>query len=103
MWPFTRKTSAQDTASAIMDEAIDLAAERWRAFTRSVVMKPEVSLRDRIGIFARSFEPSLKTRYPALEAASDSVLLLIIAKGIEESRTFSRHDIENALGITLPR
>jgi hypothetical protein len=102
MWPF-RKKSAQETASAIMDEAIDLAAERWRVFTRSVVMKSDVGLRDRIGIFARSFEPSLKSKYPPLASASDSVLLLIIAKGVEESRTFSRQDIEDALGITLPR
>lgn len=103
MWPFSRKKSAQDSASVIMDEAIVMASERWRVFTRSVVMKSEVGLRERIGIFARSFEPSLKIKYPALAAASDAVLLLIIAKGIQESRTFSRQDIEDALGITLPR
>lgn len=103
MWPFAKKPSAAEAATAIMDEAIALTAERWRAFSQSVAITTSAGLRHRIVAFAQPFEADLRARFPQLQAASDPVMLLIVAKGIQESGTFSRRQIEEALGITLPR
>lgn len=103
MWPFSKKPSAAQAATAIMDEAISLTAERWRAFSQSVPITTTMGLRNQIGVFARPFDADLRARFPALQAASDPIMLLIVAKGVQESGTFSRRQIEEALGITLPR
>lgn len=102
MWPFRKKPSQAGDALAIIDEAIEFAAERWIFFSRSVAVTPAEGLRERIGRFARSLEPSLHARYPALAVASDAVMLLIVAKGVEQSGAISRGEIECALGILLP-
>jgi hypothetical protein len=100
MWPF-RKRHVEDTLATI-DQAIDFSAERWRVFSTAVAVSPDMGLRERIGIFARAFDRSLHERFPSLRAAPEEVILLIIAKGVEESRTIPRREIERALGILLP-
>jgi hypothetical protein len=102
MWPFRKKRSREPDALAVIDAGIEFASERWRFFSRSIEVAPATSLRDRIGLFARSFEPSLHARHPSLAAAPAEVILLIVAKGVEQSGTVSRGDIERALGILLP-
>ena len=102
MWPFRKKRSPQADALAIIDEAILFAAERWHFFSRSVPASPALGLGERIGMFARSVEKSLHARHPQLAAAPDEVIVLIVAKGVEQSGTVSRREIERALGILLP-
>ena len=102
MWPFKKKPVRRMHALAIIDDAIEFAAERWQFFSRSVAITSRSVLRERIGLFARSLEPSLHARHPALAAAPDEVMLLIIAKGVERSGAISRVEIERALGILLP-
>jgi len=103
MWPFrTRRPIRQSDARATIDDAIRFTAHRWCAFSRSIALPPETNLRDRIGIFARSLDASLHGRFPSLAAAPDQVMLLIIAKGIEQSGLLARAEIERALGIILP-
>lgn len=102
MWPFTKKRPVRDDASVIIDRAIEFAAERWLIFSRAVVLAPDTTLRERIGIFARSLDNSLHARFPELAAASDEVMLLIVAKGVEQSGDISRNEVERALGILLP-
>lgn len=102
MWPFKKKPARRTDALAIIDEAIAFAAERWHFFSRSVAVTPGTGLRERIGLFARSLEPSLHARHPALAAAPEEVMLLIVAKGVEQSGAVSRGEIERALGILLP-
>ncbi len=102
MWPFRKKRSPQADTTAIIDEAILFAAERWHAFSRSVPVRPGTSLRERVGLFARSLEKSLHARHPQLAAAPDEVIVLIVAKGVEQSGTVPRDEIERELGILLP-
>ena len=102
MWPFRKRPARKADALAIIDEAIDFAAERWTFFSRSVAIRPGTGLRERIGLFARSVHASLHARHPALAAAPDEVILLIIAKGVEQSGLVPRGEIERALGILLP-
>lgn len=102
MWPFKKKPAKRTDALAIIDEAIGFAAERWHFFSRSVAVAPGTGLRERIGLFARSLEPSLHARHPALAAAPEEVMLLIVAKGVEQSGAVPRGEIERALGILLP-
>jgi hypothetical protein len=102
MWPFRKKRSPQADTTAIIDEAIVFAAERWRAFSHSVPVRAGDGLRERIGMFARTLEKSLHARHPKLAAAPDEVIVLIIAKGVEQSGTVPRGEIERALGILLP-
>jgi len=101
MWPFKKKRSRLEH-SDIIDDAIGFAADRWRAFYTSVPVPSGSGLRERIALFARTVERSLHARHPGLTAASDEVMLLIIAKGVADSGTVSRVEIENALGIVLP-
>lgn len=86
----------------VIDQAIMFAAERWLSFSLSVAISPGAGLRDRIGLFARSLERSLHRRFPSLAAAPDEVIVLIVAKGVEQSGAVPRGDIERALGIVLP-
>lgn len=102
MWPFRKRRTPRRDALAIIDEAIVFAAHRWHHFSHSVAVQPGTGLRERIGLFARSLEASLHARHPELAAASDEVILLIITKGIEQSGTVPRGDIERAMGIVLP-
>lgn len=103
VWPFTRRSEKQEIgALATIDEAISFVAQRWLVFSSSVARKPDSDLRDRVALFARSVNESLHRRFPALVAASDEVLLLIVAKGIEQSGAVPRSDIERSLGIVLP-
>lgn len=102
MWPFRKKRSPQADAAAIIDEAIVFAAARWSAFSQSVPVHPGMGLRERISLFARTLEKSLHTRHPQLAAAPDQVILLIVAKGVEQSGKVPRIEIERALGILLP-
>lgn len=102
MWPFKKKSRTAPDALVIIDEAIGFAAERWIFFSGSVPVSPGVGLRERIGMFARALEPSLHARHPSLAVAPDEVILLIVAKGVEQSGAVPRRDIERALGILLP-
>ena len=102
MWPFKKKRTRQADTTAIIDEAIHFAAERWHAFSRSVPVRPGSGLRERIGLFARSLEKSLHSRHPELVAAPDEVIVMIVAKGVEQSGTVPRDQIERELGILLP-
>jgi hypothetical protein len=103
MWPFGKKhRSGGADALATIDGAIDFVAQRWLAFSGTVPMPPEMPLRDRIALFARSVDASLHQRFPALAAASDPVILMIIAKGVEQSGRVARSEIERELGILLP-
>lgn len=102
MWPFRKKRSPRDDTLAIIDEAILFAAQRWHAFSNSVPVSPAMGLGERIGMFARALEKSLHARHPQLAAAPDEVIVLIVAKGVEQSGTVPRGDIERALGILLP-
>lgn len=102
MWPFTKKPGIRNDALATIDEAITFAAQRWLAFSRSVPQRPETALRERIGLFARSIDSSLYKRFPSLAAAPEQVILLIVAKGVEQSGLVGRDEIERELGILLP-
>lgn len=103
MWPFGRKRkSRSDDAGSTIDQAILFVAQRWPAFSASVPQRPGTPMRERVALFARTLDSSLHRRFPALAAASEQVMLLIIAKGIEQSGAFSRDEIERELGILLP-
>lgn len=104
MWPFrTDSAKRQDDPSKTIDDAILFTAQRWCAFSRALALPADLSLRDRIAMFARSLDQSLHGRFPALISAPEQVLLLIIAKGIEQSGLLARGEIERELGIILPR
>ena len=102
MWPFRKKRSPQAETTEVIDAAILFAAQRWHAFSRTVPVRPGADLRERISLFARSLEKSLHSRHPTLAAAPDAVILLIVAKGVADSGTVPRSEIERALGILLP-
>lgn len=102
MWPFRKKTPVSSSAIEVIDEAIGFAAQRWLSFSLSVAVPPGAGLRYRIGLFARAIENSLHRRFPSLATAPAEVIVLIVAKGVEQSGTVTRGEIERELGILLP-
>lgn len=102
MWPFKKKPSPADAAIAVMDDAIDFAADRWLHFCRARPMRADVPLVDRIGSFFVPFEDGLKANFPALAKAPGPLPLLIVAFGIKQSGTHTQAQIEQALGLQMP-
>jgi hypothetical protein len=99
MWPFTRNADAGEDDH---DRAVRFAAERWAAFSTMSGVPANIHLRDRIAFFAADFVAELTRRFPALRAAPDEVMLLIIAEGVAASGLETRRRIELQLGIVLP-
>lgn len=79
-----------------------LQQRKWLFFTESLVFKPEVSLRYRIGSFAIPAKQGLQNRFAALKSAPDALLLMVVAMGVWKSGTHSREEVEAALGAQLP-
>lgn len=102
MWPFRKKATAADRTIEVWDDAIAHAAEQWINYSKVLVFKSEVGLRERIFAFSVPMFEGLKNKFPPLREAPDAVLLLLVAKCIEKSGTHSRSQIETALGMPLP-
>ena len=102
MWPFQKRKSDADRVIEIMDQAVSFACEKWLYFSQTLIFNQNVPLRDRIAAFLVPVSEGLKNKFEPLRRAPDPVILLIVAKGVEASRTHSRNEIENALGAPLP-
>jgi hypothetical protein len=102
MWPFRKKATAADRVIEIYDDAIGLAAEKWLHFSKVLVFKDDVELREKIYMFSVPAFEGLMNNFPPLKEAPEGVLYLIVLKGIEKSGTYSRSQIETAIGIELP-
>ena len=100
MWPFTRKR--HDSGQDGIDRATRFACDCWRMFETGGGLPVNLHLRDRISFFAADFRSAMLGQYPDMATAPDEVLLLIICKGIEQSGSHSRAQIERQLGISLP-
>lgn len=97
-----KEGSSADEIIAVMDDAIQFAAEKWTYFTEALPFKDSVTLQDKIIGFVPPATEGLKNKFPALQDAPNPVYMLIIAKGVELSGTHSKEEIENALGVPLP-
>ena len=102
MFKFLRRESKADAVVAVMDEAVGIAADKWRFFCDKLPFRKDVPLADRIASFMFPFEEGARKRFPALKDAPGTVLLLIVAMGVERSGTHTRAQIEQALGFSLP-
>lgn len=102
MFGFGKKKTQADAVIEIMDEVIDFAADRWLYFTRTLAFKDDVDLGQRIYLFSTPFAEGAKLRFPVLKKSPDSIFLVFAAKGVERSRTHTRSQIEQALGLHLP-
>ena len=85
----------------ILDEAIAYVAEDWPQF--DATLPSNLHLRDKVTFFSQQVTPVLVAKFPELRAATEQVMLLILAKGIEQSGCVPRRRIERDLGILLPR
>lgn len=88
------------TTDQILDEAIAYAAEAWPRFEAR--LPANLHFRDKVTFFAQQVRPAMVARFPEMIAATDQVILLALAKGIEKSGCVARHLIERDLGILLP-
>lgn len=84
----------------IIDEAIALVAKDWPKFDEAVPFN--LHFRDKVTFFGQRVRPALLARFPDLIAATDQVMLLILAKGIAQSGCVPKRHIERDLGILLP-
>jgi hypothetical protein len=102
MWPFRKKATTADRTIEVWDDAVGHAAEQWIYFSKVFVFKDDAGLRERIFSFSIPMFEGLRSTFPPLKEAPDSVLLLLVAKCIEKSGTHSRPQIETALEMPLP-
>jgi hypothetical protein len=101
MWPFRRKQKHAEQVMAVLPDAIEIVAKKWGYFLNTLMFEEEIPLRERIIMFSDPVFDGLRTNLAALESAPDSLLRLIVVKGIERSGTHTSAEIEEALG--LPR
>jgi hypothetical protein len=94
--------SEAERVYAVFDDAVAIAANKWLFFSKTLAFKDEVTLEERIQLFAMPMFEGLRTHFSPLAKAPAGVLLLICAKGVEKSGTHSRAEIEQALKVQLP-
>ena len=103
VWPFRRPKSAADAAFLVIEDAIAHAAEQWSLLCDALPLNEHVPLADRVAAFRPPLESGLAQRFPALIGGGPSLMLIVIALGIEQSGTHSRVDLERALLLQLPQ
>jgi hypothetical protein len=101
-WPFKRRKSKADEAIEVLPALIENAAGKWRDFYQTFQFKDGVGLDKKIWLFTTPFSEGVREHVPAMKDAPDGLILLIVAKGVEQSGTHTRAEIEEALGMPLP-
>ena len=99
MWPFRGKRRHAECVMAVLPNAIEIAANRWVDSLNSSTSEEQIPLRERIIMFSVHMFEGLRTSLAALESAPESLLRLIVVKGIERSGTHTSAQIEEALGL----
>ncbi len=87
---------------AVLDDTIDIVADKWLYFSKTLAFKEDVVLRDRIAAFYFPMFEGLRKNVLPLRKSPDAILLIVVAKGIEKSGMQTRGEIEEALGAPLP-
>ena len=101
MWPFKKKTSA-DKIIDVMDDIISHVAAKWTFFRKTLPFKDGVGLDEQIAMFSVPMKEGLNNTFPVIKDSPDALFMLLIAKGIEQSGTHSKEQLEQALGAPLP-
>jgi hypothetical protein len=102
MWGFKKRKARADEAIEVLPALIDNAAGKWRDFYKTFKFKDDADLAKRIWLFMTPFSEGVRQHVPAMREAPDGLILLIVAKAVEQSGTHSRCEIEQALGMPLP-
>jgi hypothetical protein len=102
MWPFTKPKTKADAVLEILEAAISVTSEKWTLFSKTLTFKEDVPLRDRITAFLVPASEGLRKNFEPLSDGAEGIILLIVVKGIERSRTHSKSEIESAMGISIP-
>jgi hypothetical protein len=92
--------SDADQVIGILPDAIAFASQKWIFFVDEVPLL-DSSLYNKITMFSVPAIEGLKNNFPVLKS-DEALCMMIIAKGIEESGSYSREEIESALGVNLP-
>ncbi len=101
-WPVRRRSWEAGRLDDVMEEAVAFSAERWVGYCEIMDFAGDVPLNARIGGFMVSASDGLIQNFPSLKRVPDTVILLILARGIEASGTHARDEIEAALKTKLP-
>jgi hypothetical protein len=93
----TRQSKVAE-ALAIMPDAIQLVAERWRE-PRDQLSNSAMPLERTVAAFCIPMYAELRRTFPALRGAPDPFLLIVVAKGIEHSGTHSAEELCEAIDL----
>ena len=105
MWPIRKRATNQSkaqTAIALFPDAVSHVAGEWLGFNEVLKFKKDVPLEQIIFVFSVPAFEGLRLKFLRLREAPESLLLMIVAMGVEKSGTHSRLEIEKALGAKLP-
>jgi hypothetical protein len=103
MWPFSKRKFEAQRAEALLDEVTDAIADKWVYFGKMVTFKDEVKLEERIAVFSIPLYEGLRKNFATLQGAPEEFLLMLVVTGISKSGTHSRAEMEQALGVSLPK
>jgi hypothetical protein len=100
MWPFKAKKSKVDLAIEWLPRAIEVAKFEWLKFDAQPFAR-EFSLAQKIMVFTEGLGSGLG-QWKAFKSSPPGMMLLIAAKGVQASGTYSKGEIERALCMALP-
>jgi hypothetical protein len=100
MWPFKPKKSKADLAAEWLPRAVEVAKFKWIEFDAQPFAS-SFSLTQKIVFFSEGLEKGLG-QWEAFKSPPQGLMMLIAAKGIQASGTYSKEEIEQALCLELP-
>lgn len=94
------RTDAEEN-ELLMAKVIDRVSRKWDYFSKTLVSRYDVSLRDRIDSFTIPFLEGVRIDFPMLREAPNEFFDSIIALGIAQSGLHSLDEVERALELKL--
>jgi hypothetical protein len=100
MWPFKTKKTKAELAIEWLPRAIQVATHKWLEF-EAQPFATSFSLTEKIAYFSVGLKKGLG-QWEAFKNAPPGLIALIAAKGVEQSGTHTKAEVEAALCIELP-
>lgn len=100
MFSFFKKQKSEPTTeeiSTLASSALEEVKGKWIYFNETVHLTSDVSLSQKIALFAQPIQQLFQTRYPLLLLGSSEIFWLTVFTAILESGTHSKENVNAAI------